>query len=1097
MTRWAVKLLARHPAVTASVLAIFICIFGLGLTAALAQPASPAPPSWTAEGNEIYVSLGQCVATAGDVNGDGYSDVIVCAWSGVFVYHGSASGLATSPAWQGATSTVAATAGDVNGDGYSDIIVGFPDSDLGQTDEGKVSVYLGSAAGLAATASWTVGGIQVNALFGCSVGTAGDVNRDGFSDVIIGAQYYDDSDPNEGAAFVYHGSATGLAAAPSVILECNRQGAFFGCSVGTAGDVNGDGYADVIVGASNYGNGQGGEGAAFVYLGSASGIAASTVWSAESDQIGASMGNAVATAGDVNGDGYADVIIGAYQYDNGQNNEGVAFLYLGSATGLGPSSSWSAEINELGGGFGISLGTAGDVNGDGYADVVVGAPGYGNIFPLIDEGAALVYLGQPGGLATTPRWLSLGGQLGADCGRSVATAGDVNGDGFSDVIVGVPLHDSPLEDEGRALVYHGAAAGLSNSPAQILSSTNGVSAAPAGDVNGDGFSDIIAGDISAGPGGRAFVYYGSPTGLPLLPAWTKDGDPNDAFGSLVAGAGDVNGDGYSDVIVTFRRYVTADAIGYVQVFYGSPVGIGPSPAWTASGQPSAEFGNAVASAGDVNGDGFSDIIVGAYHHPGHPWKGRVFMYYGSRLGLPASPSWSVGTDTGGAEFGFSVGTAGDVNGDGFSDVIIGAQGEGSAYVHYGAAAGPDTIPDWTKRPTATEYFGHSVATAGDVNGDGFSDVILGVPAYTHDVESEGAAFVYHGSAAGLDTIPAWIREGDDQYHAYLGEVVSCVGDVNGDGFSDIAVGSYFFYNPEPDEGVVFVHTGSQSGLAAAPAWLGEGGQASASYGSVVASAGDVNGDGFSDIMVRAQSSHQLYVYHGNGGSGVSRIARQGRVDGATPICPLSLADVPGSFLLKALGRSAAGRDRVRLQFEVKPAGVPFDGTGLVTGPAADTGVPASGSKVPLSWPATGFPPGTVLHWRLRTVGDSPFFPRSPWLWQPWNALTEGDLRTRGSVTGVSETPSPSRPVLAAAPNPFASLTQFTFNLPRGGRCRLTVYDVQGRKVSVLADGIQPAGRHAVPWDGKDGRGHELASGVYFFRFEAEDFVESRKIVIAR
>ena len=120
----------------------------------------------------------------------------------------------------------------------------------------------------------------------------------------------------------------------------------------------------------------------------------------------------------------------------------------------------------------------------------------------------------------------------------------------------------------------------------------------------------------------------------------------------------------------------------------------------------------------------------------------------------------------------------------------------------------------------------------------------------------------------------------------------------------------------------------------------------------------------------------------------------------------------------------------------------------MTGPVADTDVPASGSKVPLSWPATGFPSGTVLRWRLRTVGDSPFFPRSPWLWQPWNALTEGNLRIRGSVTGVSETPSPSRPALAAAPNPFASLTRFTYSLPRGGRCRLTVYDVQGRKVSV-------------------------------------------------
>ena len=145
---------------------------------------------------------------------------------------------------------------------------------------------------------------------------------------------------------------------------------------------------------------------------------------------------------------------------------------------------------------------------------------------------------------------------------------------------------------------------------------------------------------------------------------------------------------------------------------------------------------------------------------------------------------------------------------------------------------------------------------------------------------------------------------------------------NGDGFSDIAVGSDRFDYGETNEGVVFVHAGSQSGLAASPSWLGEGGRASAGYGTVVASAGDVNGDGFSDIMVSALALHRLYIYQGNGGSGVSRIARQGSVDGTTPICPLGLADVPSSFLLKALGRSAAGRDRVWLQFEVKPAGVP-------------------------------------------------------------------------------------------------------------------------------------------------------------------------------
>ena len=148
--------------------------------------------------------------------------------------------------------------------------------------------------------------------------------------------------------------------------------------MGTAGDVNGDGYADVIVGADSYDNGQGNEGAAWVYLGSAAGLSATAAWMAEGNQASAWFGHSVGTAGDVNGDGYADVIVGARWYSNGQASEGAAFVYLGSAAGLGAAAAWTGEGNQEGAYFGHSVGTAGDVNGDGYADVIVGAPDYDN-----------------------------------------------------------------------------------------------------------------------------------------------------------------------------------------------------------------------------------------------------------------------------------------------------------------------------------------------------------------------------------------------------------------------------------------------------------------------------------------------------------------------------------------------------------------------------------------------------------------------------------------------------------------------------------------------------------------------------------------------
>ena len=165
-----------------------------------------------------------------------------------------------------------ATAGDVNGDGYADVIVGAPNYDNGQTDEGRAFVYYGSASGLSTTANWTAESNQASAYFGYSVATAGDVNGDGYADVIVGAPNYDNGQTDEGRAFVYHGSASGLSATANWTAESNQASAYFGYSVATAGDVNGDGYADVIVGAPNYDNGQTDEGRAFVYHGSASGL---------------------------------------------------------------------------------------------------------------------------------------------------------------------------------------------------------------------------------------------------------------------------------------------------------------------------------------------------------------------------------------------------------------------------------------------------------------------------------------------------------------------------------------------------------------------------------------------------------------------------------------------------------------------------------------------------------------------------------------------------------------------------------------------------------------------------------------------------------
>jgi len=241
------------------------------------------------------------------------------------------------------------------------------------------------------------------------VSTAGDVNGDGYSDIIIGAHWYDNGQTDEGRAYVYHGSPTGVLSTPSWIGESNQDFAYYGYSVSTAGDVNGDGFSDVIVGAYLYDNGQTDEGAAFVYHGSPTGLANSPSWIGESNQINASYGISVSTAGSVNGDIFSDVIIGSYRYDNGQGDEGAVFVYHGSAAGLSSSHSWMSESNQDTSFYGISVSSAGDVNGDGYSDIIIGASFYDN--PEPNEGMAFVFHGTPSGVSNISNIVGLAPRL--------------------------------------------------------------------------------------------------------------------------------------------------------------------------------------------------------------------------------------------------------------------------------------------------------------------------------------------------------------------------------------------------------------------------------------------------------------------------------------------------------------------------------------------------------------------------------------------------------------------------------------------------------------------------------------------------------------
>ena len=1096
-------------------------------------------PSWTAEGNQDTANFGYSVATAGDVNGDGFSDVIVGAWKydngesnegRASVFLGSSNGIGLAPAWMAESNQAnanfgasVASAGDVNGDGFFDVIVGATGFAATANNRGRAFVYLGSASGLASTPAWTADGGPAAEL-GRSVATAGDVNGDGFCDVIVGAWQSTNGAASEGQAFVYHGSASGLASTPSWTGDGNQAAAFYGCSVATAGDVNADGFADVIVGAFGYDSPLTDEGVAFVYHGSASGLSLTPSWTGEGNQSGANFGWSVSTAGDIDGDGYCDVIVGAISYDNAEVNEGGAFVYGGSPFGLGASPKATRESNQAFAEFGGSVATAGDVNGDGYADVIIGSDTYDA--GQTNEGRAFVYQGTATGLATATAWTGESDQGGAFFGVSVATAGDVNGDGYSDVIVGAWQFDNGHTDEGRAFVYHGSASSLTTSigwirDGQQAGAQFGGSVASAGDVNGDGYSDVIVGANGYDNGqlgeGAAFVYHGSYFGPSLIPNWTGESNQEGAnFGLSVSSAGDVNGDGYSDIIVGAYRFDNGQLNeGRAYVYHGSATGVATSPAWTVeSDQDVSEFGSWVSTAGDVNSDGYSDVIIGANKYEnGQEFEGRAFVYHGSEEGLATSPAWTAEGDQAFARFGYPVSTAGDVNGDGYSDVIIGAfayddgQGHiGKAFVYHGSPAGLETFPAWTAQADQNvDLFGSSVSTAGDVNGDGFSDVLIGAP----NSSNGGETFAYYGSATGLSPNPDWTVE-SDQLVARFGKSVATAGDVNGDGYSDVIIGADHYSNGQANEGRAYVYRGSANGLIFTPDWITEGEQAQACFGQSVASAGDVNGDGFSDVIVGAwafddgqTTEGRTFVYYGNGGDGLDRIVRQARTDDTAPISMLGVSDSETGFLLKARGRTAAGRGNVRLQNEVKPFAVPFDGSGLATGDAFNSGIPnptpGVGSVVPLSDLASGLVHHTLYRWRLRILSDSPFFPSSPWLTLAGNALTEADLRTFSVLTAVAEESPRVRVSLLrpCVPNPFTIETRLTYALPERGRARLAIYDVSGRKVAALVNEVHDAGPYSRSWDGRGAGGERVPSGVYFARLEFAGRVEAQKIVLTR
>jgi hypothetical protein len=469
------------------------------------------------------------------------------------------------------------------------------------------------------TADWTDNGLGVlpslDVLYGSTVSDAGDVNNDGFDDIIIGAPASLDVlsstvIASTGQAFIYFGSGTGLSATPNVTLQSSSTiNALFGFSVSSAGDINADGYDDVIVGAPGdeatlsfgipFGSLTNKIGKAYIYYGNSTpaSIASSvlTISLRATDFLGATFGvtvnplygYSVSGAGDVNNDGYSDVIVGSPTYtDIGTLTlAGRATVYLGSGSGLNTASPVHRSAGLLGNTlFGFSVSSAGDMNNDGADEVLIGAPGALTLLPGL-TGSVYVYTGialpTAGSISASPIKYSSSALLKTLFGFSVSNAGDVNDDGFDDIVVGEPasLSLNGLVTVGRASVFFGSSSLSDKISADVtlrsprdpdilsLVAGNllfGFSVSGGKDIDCDGVDDIIVGEPGGtsltglagvnASGGQAYIYYGqSATGPASNPGWELKETGSlvvaNLLGYSVSTTGDVNGDGEDDILI--------------------------------------------------------------------------------------------------------------------------------------------------------------------------------------------------------------------------------------------------------------------------------------------------------------------------------------------------------------------------------------------------------------------------------------------------------------------------------------------------------------------------------------------------------------------
>ena len=839
---------------------------------------------------------------------------------------------------------------DVNGDGYMDVIMSSPGANYDAYRGGLAMLWLGNGDGLDASPARTFSKSGWEDQMGRGL-ALGDFEADGFVDLVIGSPLEDPAAGTNGGQVQVYSGGSGLlfSADPTFISAGDHSYDYYGQSV-AACDINGDGYDDLIVGSYDDEDREGlttytNQGSIKVYLGSPSGLD-SDAYQARYGMLPSAtgwtpvntirMGYSLAT-GDLNNDGFCDVASGSYHYNS---NDGAVFLYTGSTAGLSlePVAAWTGASSTSNGGdhFGRHL-AVGDLDGDNFDDLIVGEWGH-DANGQTNAGAAWLFLGRNFGAQgpviafdspDSADW-SLVGANGYDYIGHELVIADMDGSPPLDLLV------SGLQEEvsggtsntGAVQIFYGVQGGLpGTSPdLELAGQANGdwfgMYVAPLGDADGDGSHDLF---VHAHRDSSLGIRIGMPNFVATGPGLSGDDDDSASgvepiqpldfvvssmgqmMGTGSSFVGDVNSDGYEDLVVTAHRFDREDAplnSGAAWLYLGSESGVEAQPALTLlnyernSGYD--EFGSGASRAGDFNGDGIDDFAISAryedrpsnfsgnYANSGQCGdnlnnSGAIYIFLGVASGLPSTePAFAFYGSYTNHRLELVAGDF-DFNGDQYDDLVIGAP-------QYDGAAGSDTgsVLVVLGRPEDSngtwlmcegdiamsfegtgggDDLGKSVASLDDLDGDGCDEFAAGAP--DNDLtgfNNQGAVYLFWGAGGpGCPSQPEYSLLYPYDNNARAGYSLSSSGDVDGDGLRDLAVGGYGVQRNGDTVGAAWLATSSylaslsSTGLSSSPTpqpLVGTGGNFTVRgsvhnglFGRAVALVADLQVDGRAGLLV--------------------------------------------------------------------------------------------------------------------------------------------------------------------------------------------------------------------------------------------------------